>query len=681
VLTGTGQVHLLGPGPGDVNPEIQSRIVVAARVHGATTYSVAWRGPGAEFSRMRCTPDVPIPSTDQLQSLITRMSTLRGIHGEPGADQGVEELRLRFSGPPGAPITVAVDQIALLSDFDDPGGHGFTTGTLQRAGVQRPGVALRTGVTVSTGLPALPAGRLGLALAAVGSSEPLQVTLRSSDGSLPAQQLTVAPGADWVEHALDLGPAEAPRRLQLAVAPGEPQALLFVGSVMLLQPATTPRPDLLLYVEDTLRADHLSTFGGSRPTDPWLASCAAQGAAFTRVWSSSNWTRPAICTIFTGLDPAGHGVVKFSRRVPDELVTLAEALADAGYVTASFVTNYQAGSWAGLQQGFDVEADASAYGATTLHSTLTSAAIAGPLADFLREHADEQVFVYAHSLDPHAPYEPPPELEEQLVQQGPARQAPADMPDAARWSHDTLAYDAEILHNDGQLARLDQALGELALRDSTLFAFVADHGEQFGDHGAWEHHQNLHDEETRVPLVLRLPGRIAPGQHLDEPAGLRDLAPTLLALLGCAAPAGWQGRDLSPLLLPPAGAPPPPGQRPRAEPQLIDTTYDEPPYNEPPRGVPREVALVAWPWKVLAALDQADRIDALRPTGLYDLSADPGERQNLIERADLAPQLEALLALARERLAVGPAAPGAAADAAAMDPALRQWLQAMGYVR
>jgi len=672
IVRGTGQADLLGPAPGLIDPELHQRLALRLRTRGAAALSVHWRAAGTDFAPGRATSDMPLPAGADWQNVVLPLATLRGVRGEADAEAGVEELRLRFRGAAGAPVEVELDQVALLSDYDDPQGRGVAAAVLQRAGVLRRGMALRGGAAARAELPGGGARRLRLALAAAGAQGPLRVTLADDAGRIDAATFEVRPGAPWTEHKLAL-PGGEPLRLVLRCESDEPRAVALVGSILLLAPAESPRDDLLLYVEDTLRPDRLSAFGGDAPTDPWLAAFAAQGAVLTRTWSSSNWTRPAISSILTGLDAPAHGNTSHLRRVPDALVTLAETLADAGWLTASFVTNYHAGAWAGLQQGFDAHAEPRAFDAAALRSTLTSALIAGPIEDFLREHADEQVFVFAHSLDPHAPYEPPGALELELARRAP-RRAPAGLADAARWERDTLAYDAEILHNDGQLARLDAVLGAVGMRERTLFCFVADHGEQFAEHGAWEHRKSVFEEEVRVPWALRRPGVVAAGARVDEPASLADVAPTLLALLGVPRPEGWTGRDLSPLLVEqPAGAAP---ARPRAMPLLIDAFYDE-----PPGAVPHELAVVLWPWKLHAALDYGREPATLRATGLYDLSRDSGEREDLLGREETREQAAALLDVARARLAAGEAAPGAAADATPMDPALVEWMRAMGYLR
>jgi len=358
--------------------------------------------------------------------------------------------------------------------------------------------------------------------------------------------------------------------------------------------------------------------------------------------------------------------------VPDELESLAEALEAAGYLTASFVTNFQAGAWSGLDQGFDPHRDPTAFGASPVESTLTSGTIREPIERFLREHADERLFVFAHSLDPHGPYRPPEDCQAALAADGSPRVAPAEVGDAARWERDTLAYDGEILNNDRAIGALDDVLAALGLRERTLFVFVSDHGEAFGEHGRWGHQRSLHEEEIRVPWILRWPQRVPAGTRLSLPVSLLDVAPTVLGLCGAAAPAAWQGRDLSAALL--SGQPPPDAH---ARPFLLDVVYAD----EAPRGA-EELAAVLWPWKLIVAREAGD---VLRPVALFDLAADPRELHDLLAdpapAADVAARVEGLRAFLAERLAAGPLVSGAGATAGALDPAVEAWMRQMGYLR
>ncbi|MHC4845190.1 MAG: sulfatase, partial [Planctomycetota bacterium] len=642
VSAADGELDVLGPGAGLVEAELHHWLTLRARSTTARTLRVFWKRDGEIFSPHRSTSALRLDDSGEWATYSIAMSSLRGVREFADAAEGVDSFRLRFAGHAKGPVEVEIDRIVLLSDHDDPEGRGFAEGRLMRHGVARHGVALRAPGGIVGTVPAAGPDRWRLSLAVVGADEPVTVTVGDEQGRIEPWQLKVHPGAPWLDLKRDLPSRSTPLRLTVrAEAPEGSRAVVLVGNPMRLERILYASPAVVLYVEDTLRADHLSTYGYARSTDPHLAGMAAQGATFTRAWSTSNWTRPSISSMLTSLDPVAHGNQMHTRRVPEALTTLAEALGEAGWITASFVTNYHAGSWAGLDQGFDVAAEPWAYGASSMESTLTSAALAEPLAAFLAEHADEQVLVFVHTLDPHAPYQPEAE-DMQVIARDPAKISPHDDlgdKDHGRWRQATRGYDAEVLHNDRELAALDAALARLGLADDTLFVFASDHGEAFGERGHWEHRQNLHEEQVRVPWILRWPGEVAAGRRIDTPVSLLDLAPTVLGLLDVAAPEAWQGRDLSPQLRDDDADPA------RPAPIFLDAVYGD---DRPDKT--HEIAVVNWPHKLIASVRQDGE---LRPASLFDLARDPGERTDLSGRSDQEQALQALLAIARERLDAG----------------------------
>jgi arylsulfatase A-like enzyme len=197
--------------------------------------------------------------------------------------------------------------------------------------------------------------------------------------------------------------------------------------------------------------------------------------------------------------------------------------------------------------------------------------------------------------------------------------------------------------------------------------FTSDHGEAFGEHGQWDHRRSLHEEELLVPWVLRWPQVVRDDSRLDVQVSLLDLAPTLLGLARVAIPAGWQGRDLSALC---RGAS---RELRRTEPLFIDTVHAS-----PIDGVTHSVAALLWPHKLIASLDDAG---TLQPRALYRLDDDPAELSNRLGDPAAKSVEQTLTAWLTERLRQeSPHADGLAA-APSFDPALREWMVQMGYLR
>jgi arylsulfatase A-like enzyme len=413
--------------------------------------------------------------------------------------------------------------------------------------------------------------------------------------------------------------------------------------------------NLLFVVFDTTRADRLSSYGYERVTSPAIDALAARGATFTRAHSHVPSTLPAHSSMFTGVLPPEHGVRcngKF--RLSDAHVTLAEALAGAGFVTGAVVGAFPLDSRFGIAQGFehyDADFSASAVTAKRRRGRMDDPGfwIGHDFVDFERG-ADEVTdlsiawlsgqsarwFLFAHYFDPHWPYEPPDEYA--VMFESP--------------------YDAEIAYADYHLGRLLDFVSQLPGR--TLVVFTADHGEGLGDHGEPLHNRYLYDSTLRVPLVVELGGAISGGTRIDATVGHVDLMPSVLELLGVAPPAGLTGVSLVPLL---RGSPA--ARRPLYAETLVHAL-------ERPRGI--EVrAWIEAPWKLV----RTERIGAAPRVELYDLEADPGELIDLARsHAGTAEEIASRFDAEIDRLAER----ARGAESIAIDDATEARLKSLGYL-
>jgi arylsulfatase A-like enzyme len=293
---------------------------------------------------------------------------------------------------------------------------------------------------------------------------------------------------------------------------------------------------VLLYVIDTLRADHLGVYGYSKPVSPHLDALAAESVVFERAYAQSGWTRTSMASILTGVTPFAHHVLGRNDALPTSLPTLAGLLRSAGYNTAGIVTNANVAPELGFGRGFDRY--------RPLYSRHDDSPAAGRLNGELlawlqsRRRQGAPFFAYLHSLEPHDPYEPPEPFRSRFA------------PHLA-----TALYDGEIAANDAAFGRLLQSLREAGLYDDTLIVVVSDHGEELLDHGRWGHGHTLYTEILHVPLILKLPPGRRAGERRHNVARQIDLLPTILAAVGEPVPTEAQGRDL---LAPTAGEADPP---------------------------------------------------------------------------------------------------------------------------
>ena len=307
-------------------------------------------------------------------------------------------------------------------------------------------------------------------------------------------------------------------------------------------------PNIVLIVIDTLRADHLDSYGYPHSTAPTLEAVARQGVLFERVIAPSSWTKTSMASITTSRDPDGHGVRRVSDVLPDELITLAEVLSAAGYHTIGINTNPWLLPRFGFRAGFDV------------YESPTGADAASVIALALKQvsQARHPFFLYLHFMDVHAPYTP----DARFFDQPPLRlEGGAAVPDdqlerayrkrgldpPAVVQRVKQLYDAEIRATDAALETLLADLRRLDLLDDAILVVTSDHGESFGEHGTTEHGWNLYPEVYEVPLVFRAPGRLPRGRRLAAQVRSIDIAPTLLALAELAIPPSFEGRSLTPM--------------------------------------------------------------------------------------------------------------------------------------
>jgi len=377
-------------------------------------------------------------------------------------------------------------------------------------------------------------------------------------------------------------------------------------------------PNVLIWMVDTLRADHLGCYGYERPTSPNFDALAADGVLFRAAHVHSNWTQPSVASLLSGRYPLPFDE-DFTAKVPDEVNMAAEWFSQAGYETAGFTTTVATAAWYGFAQGYDVyeETDVLLDGSSRKNrqSAVHKADhLVGTALRWLDDRADAErpFFLYLHSVDPHAPYESHEGLPSFTGQyDGPMDGSVQQLAwglmtgyrnTAADLTHLIDLYDDDVRFNDHWFGELRAALTERGLDRNTLIVVVSDHGEEFGDRGALGHgHANLHRELTHVPLIMAWPGTLPAGRAIDALVRGVDVLPTLLELAGVPAIPAADGRSLAVPML--AGGEPLAGEG-----LFADRAKSDPGFT----------ALRTPDW--LLQMDAAERT-----TALFDLRADPGE--------------------------------------------------------
>ncbi len=338
-------------------------------------------------------------------------------------------------------------------------------------------------------------------------------------------------------------------------------------------------PNILLISIDSLRADHLGCYGYERDTSPNIDRLAREGTTFEHGIADSSWTLPTHATLFTGLTSQVHGVTLDGARLDSKRVMLAEVLQEAGYRCHGLWSGPYLHPVFGFSAGFDENEYRSVLGELCYddpdffqdhdateqeklrkrsfrptQTEVTSPQVVEQALDFLSGPHEQPFFLFLHFFDVHYDYIPP---EEDWRRFDPdyrgdttgRRQASPEinpwMPES-ELNHFIALYDGEILFTDRYIGQVLDALDRLDLADDTVVLFTADHGEEFFEHLGKGHRLTLYDEVLRVPMILRWPGRVPAGRHVDAQARHIDVMPTLLDLVGLEIPQEVQGISLRP---------------------------------------------------------------------------------------------------------------------------------------
>lgn len=421
------------------------------------------------------------------------------------------------------------------------------------------------------------------------------------------------------------------------------------------------KPNVILIMVDTLRADRLGAYGNKGGFTPVMDALAAEGVLFERCQSAASWTLPSIASIFTGYYPSVHKANDYKEvdkqrmdlkagkdiqvaALAESFATLPEILYDNGYETAACVMNPFIQAEFGFGQGFHfffggvLENGAGNEGSRANEQAF--AWLDGKTAS--PRDASKPFFLYLHYMDCHGPYDAPIRLVDPLLKAVEAdaskqpladqaqsmllprnylRKTPPVGSDPTRYDKLNMyreywmaGYNACVQEQDEYIAALIAGLRERGLWEDALVVLVSDHGESFAEHTYWEHGLEQYQTTLHVPLLVRWPKMAPAGKRIGGTVRTMDITPTLLEMLAISKePAFAQGVSLVKAMRGAADAPRP----------LI--------YSESAKRDDIEIeAVVEGDWKLIVSTIRANGSLA-RPVELYDLKADPGEMTNVAE--------------------------------------------------
>ncbi len=360
--------------------------------------------------------------------------------------------------------------------------------------------------------------------------------------------------------------------------------LLSIVTVAGCRPGVPSRPNVVLVVVDTLRADALGCYGNPRAVTPFLDRWADEGMRFAHAYAASSWTMPSVASLLTSRYPTQHKVTSIRARLASDETTLADVLRREGYATGGFSANRLVTDQL-AESGFE---SFRPYGTAVPGRKLAARPLIrkalGWVDEVQRATPERPIFAYFQFMEPHSPYQPPepyrsrfaaPEppaarlglfhmrymLEggkalsrEELTQlrylgrdvpawragwMGSADVAPGD------FAYARSLYDGEVASLDAELRHLFAELDRRGILRHAVVVFTADHGEEFGEHGLFNHGTGLYNELIHVPLVIVSDG--IPTGTATQAVSALDVAPTVLDLAGIRPEPTFEGRSLAPL--------------------------------------------------------------------------------------------------------------------------------------
>lgn len=450
---------------------------------------------------------------------------------------------------------------------------------------------------------------------------------------------------------------------------------------------------VVLISVDTLRADRLGSFGYERETSLNLDGLARRSVVFDQAIAQAPQTAPSHASLFTSQYAGTHGVVnvhgdqKVAHRLPGGLSTLASVLARHGLATAAFVCGGNLTRRMGMDRGFSVWDERNEDVGERVKA----------FEAWLDSAGEQPFFALLHTYQVHAPYVPPAVLAEQFTDAtyaGLLRERYSrylGLTNEEAWAGgvgpdywDGMVdftdrdvkflsdlYDGEIAYTDGALRSVIRKILTGPLAATTTIVVLGDHGEEFRDHGKFQHDQ-VFQELVRVPLMIHLPvplERAGWTGRVGEPVELIDVAPTIADLVGVDWTAeSWQGKSLLGVL--------DPARRPR------ESDPDRPSFGEltvaPGPKTYRFVIRAGWKYIHCHQVDLDKTWE-----WLFDLRSDPREQANLLDSTE--PEALAVLASlkelleARSKLNEALRSQAGKASDGDIDAAWRQELEQLGY--
>ena len=304
--------------------------------------------------------------------------------------------------------------------------------------------------------------------------------------------------------------------------------------------AQSSKPNVVIVTVDTLRADHMGSYGYQKNTSPHIDRLLRDGIRFSNARTIEPLTAPSLCSMITGIYPHEHGASRNGLPLFPDLISVNKLFKLSGYHTAGFVANWTLRDrLTGLAEHFvdyeEVFTRKRWFGLFLSESDATD--ITERAIKWLANHRHgKPFFMWVHYVEPHAPYRFQKDVAAQV---GLANKSNPSKKER---------YDTEIAFVDRSIGHFLEKLYRYSKPENTIIVFASDHGESLGEHNYWGHGRHLYEPTLHIPMGIVWKGKIKPGVE-DAPATLLDIPSTLLGLVAKPVPPSFKGFDWAPVFL------------------------------------------------------------------------------------------------------------------------------------
>ncbi len=400
----------------------------------------------------------------------------------------------------------------------------------------------------------------------------------------------------------------------------EKKVLAFWQNPVIIKPSLQ-NPKIILVSLDTLRADHLGSYGYKRNTSPNLDALAKEGILFTHTYAQSSWTLPSHVSLLYSLNSASHQVYYADQRIDTSLPSIANFLQQDGYQTFAITSGGYVSRIFGFDDGF-VWYDEPLDKSKDPLGQFEAERLFSYTSEWLKKNRDNPFFLFLHTYQTHGPYYCPSPWNEQFLQQD-AEWHKMDLTQfwASHGKDYTFApeelanivslYDGEIRYTDEMLIKpLINLLKSLDIYDETLILITSDHGEEFYEHKGWLHGRALYDESIRVPLIIKFPQSKFKEKRITTKCRLIDIMPTILDIASVKYDKSMiEGQSLMPIIL---------GKEKKHRSFISDLAHQD-----VPAPCPALIASNTGDLKVILTRSEKEETKNIE---VYDLKNDPEER-------------------------------------------------------